>query len=111
MRTLHEPVPSSIETEWPGHPYSFPAPLYESACSSALVRNSFISLGRTQAWDIFIQFYNQPSLHKIYIEEKLGIDELLSDLRAQRGLVGSASACSKAGPSSILGSAPHGGSS
>ncbi len=32
-------------------------------------------------------------------------------LRVRRGSVGSASACCKAGPSSILGSAPHGGSS
>ncbi len=32
-------------------------------------------------------------------------------VRVRRGLVGSAPACCKAGPSSILGSAPHGGSS
>jgi hypothetical protein len=32
-------------------------------------------------------------------------------VRVRRGLVGSASACYKAGPSSILGSAPHEGSS
>ncbi len=31
--------------------------------------------------------------------------------KVRRGSVGSASACCKAGPSSILGSAPHGGSS
>jgi hypothetical protein len=53
-RALHEPVPSSLETSCPGHPYSFPAPLYDSACSSALARNSCTSLiESTQAWDIF----------------------------------------------------------
>ncbi len=35
----------------------------------------------------------------------------LLQIKLLRGSVGSASACCKAGPSSILGSAPHGGSS
>ncbi len=35
----------------------------------------------------------------------------VAQLRMRRGSVGSASACCKAGPSSILDSAPHGGSS
>jgi hypothetical protein len=35
----------------------------------------------------------------------------LFNSKVRRGSIGSASACCKAGPSSILGSAPHGGSS
>ncbi len=37
--------------------------------------------------------------------------EIFFKYMLRRGSVGSASACCKAGPSSILGSAPHGGSS